>query len=65
MTSTGVVESILATLEYRVKRSLKIHVPDLDNQQVRDAIERHISGELTWSDLWDLVDTLDDHCDAC
>ena len=65
MSEYGIIQSVLATLEYRVARSLRVHVPELDTPQVREAVERHVRGELTWGDLWDIVDTLDYQCDAC
>lgn len=65
MTSQGILESVLGTLEYRVARSYRIHVPVVDTPEIRRAIAQHLAGALSWSDLWDIVDTLDFECDAC
>lgn len=66
MTSQGILESVLGTLEYRVERSYKIHAPVVDTPEIRRAIERHLTGALSWSDLWELVDTLPEpHCESC
>lgn len=66
MTSQGIVESVLGTLEYRVARSFRIHAPVVDTPEIRQAIEQHLAGELSWSGLWDMVDALPEpYCEAC
>lgn len=66
MTSQGIVESVLGTLEHRVGRSIKIHTPVVDTPEIRRAIVKHLSGELSWSDLWDMVDDLPEgECEFC
>jgi hypothetical protein len=66
MTSRGIVESILGTLSHRVSGSFKIHAPVVDTPVIRQAIRAHVRGDLTWEDLWTLVDTLPEpYCESC
>jgi hypothetical protein len=66
MTSQGILESVLGTLEYRVARSFRIHAPVVDTPEIRRAVEQHLDGALSWSDLWELVDTLPEpYCESC
>jgi len=66
MTNQGIVESVLGTLEYRVREERVVHIPKVDTPDIRRAIAQHIDGALSWSDLWELVDALPDpYCEAC